>query len=282
MDKESYSEHFSQQYSPLSKILFRQVQSTPDPDIFPLVLFALVPVMVAFSFMVFLVYRSRREHLLKQRESELKLQKAEVELKALKAQINPHFIFNCLNSIHHYMYSHPVGEAGNYLVKFSQQIRYVLESSEQKWVPLFEEIEANRIYLELEQLRLNQSFTFAMDCSEGLDPAEVYIPPMLIQPFLENSVWHGVSGGGHVEVRFSVLDDDHILCAIQDQAYVDASRTDFDLTKRVKKTSMGMHLMEERFAILNEVHGKTSGFSIKDREDGVVGKQVHLRIPYDN
>jgi uncharacterized membrane protein len=147
-------------WMPSAQLSQKLLQVTPEPQVKSLVFFALFPVLIAFSFLIFVFYRSRREAVFREKETELQLQKTEVALKALKAQINPHFIFNCLNSIHHYMYHHPVQEAGNFLLKFSQQIRYVLESSEVKMVPLADEIEANKNYLELEQLRVNHAFRF--------------------------------------------------------------------------------------------------------------------------
>lgn len=263
-------------------MLFAQSSANTQSEFESLVLFALFPVLVAFSFLVFVFYRSRREAVFREKETELQLQKTEVALKALKAQINPHFIFNCLNSIHHYMYHHPVQEAGNYLLKFSQQIRYVLESSEVKMVPLADEIEANRNYLELEQLRVNHAFHFSFEVDPTLDTESIHIPPMLIQPFLENAVWHGVSGGGEIEIQISAWDDWHLLCQIQDRKNGAIVENDSNLNTRVKKTSLGMSLMKERFALLNQMNRKEAGFSLEERLDGMPGKIVKLRIPFED
>jgi len=259
---------------------FLQIQV--GTEIKTLVFFALIPVILAFSFLIFVFYRSKREAVLREKETQLQLQNTEVAFKALKAQINPHFIFNCLNSIHHYMYQHPVQEAGNFLLKFSRQIRYVLESSEQKMVPLSDELEANKNYLELEQMRLNHSFSFTMEVDKSLDPEIVHIPPMLIQPFLENAVWHGVAGGGKIEIRISLWDDNHLLCQILDEKNGELVDLGNNLNEKVKKTSMGIHLMEERFRMLNQMSGKNSGFKITDREDGAPGKVINLRIQFED
>jgi LytS/YehU family sensor histidine kinase len=262
---------------------YKILQVQIDSEINTLILFALIPVVVAFSFVVFVFYRFRREAKIKEQETELQLQKAEVALKALKAQINPHFIFNCLNSIHHYMYNHPVNEAGQYLLKFSQQIRYVLESSEQKTVSLADELEANRIYLELEQLRINHAFDFSISVENGLDPETTYIPPMLIQPFLENAVWHGVTGGGKIEVNILQLDDSHLQCEIKDHnTNGKLWKMEKNLAEQVKKTSMGMNLMQERFDILNQLKGTNSGYLLEERKDGIPGKVLRIRIPFED
>jgi sensor histidine kinase YesM len=246
------------------------------------VLLALVPVVVAFSFIVFVFYRAKRESFFKQKETEMKLAVAQVELKALRAQINPHFIFNCLNSIHHYMHQQDAAVAGNYLVKFSQLIRHVLESSTQRIVPLSDEIEANKIYMQLEQLRMNNAFEYSIVWQDEIKPEEVCIPPMLIQPFLENSIWHGVSNGGKIEVAFGLLDRDHIRCTIRDNGKTLQEKSDLDLSTKVKKTSLGLSLMRERFDTLNLVSTGKAGFTFSEREDGLPGKQVTIMIPFED
>jgi LytS/YehU family sensor histidine kinase len=212
----------------------------------------------------------------------MKLAVAQVELKALRAQINPHFIFNCLNSIHHYMHQNDGAMAGNYLVKFSQLIRHVLESSTQRIVPLGDEIEANRIYIQLEQLRMNNSFEFNIKCEDNINLEEMCIPPMLIQPFLENSIWHGITSGGKLEVEFGLMDVDHIRCTIKDDGKGFYEKSGIDLSTKVKKTSLGMSLMQERFNTLNQVSSGKAGFTFSDREDGIPGKQVMITIPFED
>lgn len=245
-----------------------------------LVLLALVPVVIAFSFIVFVFYRARREAHFQKKETEFKLSIAEGELKALRAQINPHFIFNCLNSIHHYMHSNDVARAGDYLIKFSKLIRYVLESSAMRFVPLADEIDANRIYIQLEQLRMNHTFTFDLHHHDNLNIDNLEIPPMLIQPFVENAIWHGVSSGGHLELHFAPFNEQHIQCIIKDRGKPAPEHVAYDLAGVVKKTSLGMSLMRERYDTLNNVHGTQASFTLADRTDGMEGKQVTLIIPF--
>jgi len=244
----------------------------------------LIPVVVAFSFIVFVFYRSRRETFFKHREANLKLSIAEGELKALRAQMSPHFIFNCLNSIHHYMHTNQA-QAGEYLVKFSQLIRHVLESSALRMVPLMDEVEANKNYIRLEQLRLNYSFDFQIQFSEDLSIDTIHIPPMLIQPFIENSIWHGLNQageGGQIDILFSKLDDRHIQCVIQDNGKVTETKSELDLSRVVKKTSMGMSLIQERINIINSLNRTKAKFEIQLRTDGKVGKRIILVIPYED
>lgn len=256
-----------------------------DEQVQRTVLFALIPVVVAFSFFVFIFYRAKREALFKQREANLRLSIVESELKAIRAQINPHFIFNCMNSIHHVMHVN-LKTASEYLVKFSQLIRHVLESSLHRTVPLADEIQANENYLKLEQLRMNQSFEFFIKVEEGIDPSLVHVPPMIIQPFIENSIWHGlnqVGAGGKIEIFFSEMDDNHIQCVIKDNGR-DGSKSEIDLSHRVKKVSVGLSLIQERLNVLNSAsdgHVK-AGFRISPNPDGQPGKCCVITIPFED
>jgi sensor histidine kinase YesM len=243
------------------------------------ILVGLIPVIVAFSFLIFVVYRSRRELEFRNRETELKLQQAEGELKALKAQINPHFIFNSLNSIHHFIQDQNTEEAGIYLVKFSKLIRYVLESSSKKWVSLQEEIDANSTYLELEQVRRKRDFDFSIEWEESDDSELVFIPPMLIQPFLENSIWHGIKENGFVHVKIKKNNFNHLKIIIEDDGQSDGNKSEIDLSNFVKKSSMGLQLMHERFNQLNNFPGISSSFEIVKLEKGET--LVQLIIPFE-
>lgn len=255
-----------------------------DDQVQRAVLLALIPVVVAFSFIVFVFYRSKRESHFKQVEANFKLSLAEGELKALRAQMSPHFIFNCMNSIHHFMHSNQAG-AGEYLIKFSQLIRHVLESSSQPMVPLSDEIDALRHYIQLEQLRLNHSFDFDIHFESGFTPDTLEIPPMIIQPFIENSIWHGLNqlgSGGRIDIRFSAKDDRHILCEVNDNGHSNVPKSELDLSHVVKKTSMGMSLIQDRLKVINSLYHTQAGFTILPHTDGASGKKVSITIPFLN
>ena len=254
---------------------------SPDQNQFDqAILFGLLPIVVAFSFLVFVIYRAKREAEFKEKEIQLKLKSAEGELKALKAQINPHFIFNCLNSIHHYIQSSDSKAAGIYLIKFSQLIRYVLESSAKNWVSLEEELETNKNYLILEQMRSNSAFSFDFICEDEISPAEIFIPPMLIQPFLENAVWHGAAKDGRILMSIKIQDDTYLECQVENSGGKPTTKQNFDLSNLVQKTSMGLQLMKERFDSLNDLRNYQSGFEIGKSSGG--GKLVILKIPYES
>lgn len=249
------------------------------------VLLALIPVVVAFSFIVFIFYRARRESFFKQKEAEFRLKNAELEMKALRTQINPHFIFNCLNSIHHYMHRNDVKEAGEYLVKFSQLIRYVLETSSSRMVSLDEDLEALRIYIELEQLRMQRSFEFEI-VNHVSPTASINIPPMMMQPFVENSVWHGLNhreSGGKIQININ-RKGDTIECIIEDNGKRSVLKNQGDLSPTIKKTSMGMALIKERLEVVSHIYKMKAYFKMADRNEDTLpeeGTRITLVLPVE-
>ena len=126
-------------------------------------------------------------------EKERKLGKErELEMQALRAQMNPHFIFNSLSSINHFVLKNETEAASDYLTKFSKLIRTVLNNSKKSMVSLEEELEMLRLYLEMENLRFKNAFSYGIHLDEMVKPTCIFIPPLLFQPFVENAVWHGL------------------------------------------------------------------------------------------
>ncbi len=131
-------------------------------------------------------------------------------MKALRSQMNPHFVFNALNSVQNFILKNDTREASRYLTKFARLMRLILENSESPMVPLAREIELLRYYTELENLRFNQKFSFDFQVDPNLSPEAVSIPGMLIQPHIENAIWHGLmhkTEPGHLWVRFLQADE---------------------------------------------------------------------------
>lgn len=126
-------------------------------------------------------------------ESEFRAQMAELELKALKAQMNPHFIFNALSSISNFLLKNQAEEADRYLTRFSRLIRRILEYSEVKEISLSEEISLLQDYISIEAMRLGKEVDFEIQIGEGVDQTRLMIPPLLLQPLVENSIWHGIA-----------------------------------------------------------------------------------------
>ncbi len=282
-------------YTPFGWILFAQEEMSTsavtllDPTndhIQKTLLYSLIPVVVAFSFIVFIFYRAKRESFFKQKETELKLNISEVEMKALRAQINPHFIFNCLNSIHHYMYQHEVKQAGDYLIKFSQLIRYVLETSSSRLVSVSDDLEALKLYMELEQLRMQHAFEFELNTTSLKDLESIQIPPMMMQPFVENSIWHGLSNrgiGGKIKITLSKKED-MIQCVIEDNGQRNISKNDTILSSTIKKTSMGMALIKDRLDVVSQIYKVKADFKMEDCMNDSSpneGTRIILVLPFE-
>jgi LytS/YehU family sensor histidine kinase len=161
-----------------------------------------VLVMVALLAIFILLVRTRLQRV--RREEQLRQKIMASEMSALRSQMNPHFIFNTLNSINSYIIENKKDEASDYLTDFSRLMRIILDHSRKRTVTLTEELYALKLYLELESRRLEGAFDYTIHVGSGIDAQAVLIPPLIIQPYVENAIWHGLRGrktGGHIEVK---------------------------------------------------------------------------------
>jgi ligand-binding sensor domain-containing protein/putative methionine-R-sulfoxide reductase with GAF domain len=226
----------------------------------------------------------------KTREKEievLKLHKdsATSQLTALRTQMNPHFIFNALNSIQQYMLQGNVVEANKYLSKFSKLQRDILNCSNQAFISLEKENEILNTYLQLEQLRFGDTFSYEIRMVDDIDAAEIKIPPMMLQPFVENAIWHGLmpkADDKKLSINFSLYSDDILLAIIKDNGI------GREASAKLKKNngnglhqSKGMSMVEQRLQLLQQQYDKPFDIAVTDILDmnGVVkGTQVALKI----
>lgn len=250
------------------------------------VLLTLLPVLVAFVFVVFLLYRSRREAYFREKETSARLNIAELEMKVLRTQMNPHFIFNCLNSIQHFIHRNNAGAASDYLIKFSRLIRHVLEATYERMIPLADEIAALRLYMELEQLRTNGSFSFQFEIDESINPDEIYIPPLFIQPLVENAIWHGLSNfteGGLIVLSIEKTET-MMKWTIQDNGRnTEKQKEPYDLAHFVRRNSRGISLIQGRLEVLNRIYGSNSELLVFAPKNNLqVGTRVVITLPYEN
>lgn len=207
----------------------------------------------------------------------LKLEKLNAELKALKAQINPHFLFNALNSIQSFILEDEKNIAQGYLVKYGQLMRKILDHSNELTVPLNEELEALNLYVELEQLRVKQGFDFEVQIDEAIDPYITNVPSMVIQPFIENAIWHGVSSlerNGKIMLSFSMQDE-----TLQVKISDNGMGFDTNASTNSNHTSKGVQLVRERLELLKESGGEESVLEIKSQKGK--GTAVVLRFSND-
>ena len=182
---------------------------------------------------------------------------AESQLMALRAQMNPHFVFNCLNSIQECIVTEKYGEASKYLNKFSKLFRTVLNHSGRKFVTIEEEKEVLELYLELEQMRFEQSVEYRITIDEELELDEILLPSMLLQPYVENALWHGLmhkSGERNMSIDFERVNDDIFRCTIDDNGI--GRRKSFELKEQQSKAkrheSKGLKIAQDRLTILEK------------------------------
>ncbi len=253
-------------------------------------------ILIAFAFAVLIVsFLLLRNNRLKRRNEilisentrkELEYKTTEMEMQALRAQMNPHFIFNCLNSINRFIMKNESEIASDYLTQFSRLIRLVLNNSKKAWIPLEDEIDMLRLYLEMEKLRFKGAFEYQIRCDENVDPSSVLIPPLLLQPFVENAIWHGLmhkKGNGMVTVSF--IDENEVLhCTVVDNGVGrSVAATAGSKSSQVHK-SMGIQITRDRLALINgDIRDDKVVFDIEDRFDSKgepAGTKVSLKIKF--
>lgn len=238
-------------------------------------------VIVFFLFILGVLIFNRYRLSLREKQNKILISQLETEQKLLRAQMNPHFIFNSINSIQSYILDNESNIARGYLVKFSKLIRSVLDQTGKQKIELSEEIESLAVYLELEQLRFPNKFTFNIDVLEGLSLDAVSIPPLLIQPFVENAVLHGIrhkEKNGHIAISFS-KDLNNLVCIVEDNGVGRAYTK--QMNQKRKHNSVAIKLVTDRLRQLN-VNNKDEGLSIKDLKDSkgiALGTRVEIKIP---
>jgi sensor histidine kinase YesM len=213
-----------------------------------------------------------------QEVAQLNQQKTELELQALRAQMNPHFIFNCLNSINRFIINNDAEKAADYLTKFAKLIRIVLEQSGQSFVLLEDEIFCLKLYMDLEALRFENPFQYKINLN-GIDASLIMIPTLIIQPFIENAIWHGLhlkqNGIGEININMHVYES-ILQCAICDNG---AGIHHSNKNQNTKK-SLGMQLTQQRLQLVNNSNDvKIKIEQLKDEHGQIAGTCVYINIP---
>ena len=211
---------------------------------------------------------------------------AETEMKALHAQMNPHFIFNCLNSIREMILNNENRQASRYLSKFAQMIRITLNHSTRPLTSLQQTLDYLHRYLEMEQIR-TAHFRYRIEVDEELEPESIMLPPMLIQPFLENAIWHGPRPQGapmDLFIRFQ-LSGKRLLCIIEDNGIGIGESMAQKKTETMTHESVGIENIRQRIQVLNKKYDFESTITIQDKNlmpGNGSGTIVTLYLPIKN
>lgn len=212
--------------------------------------------------LVVFLYRKRIKQI--NRQANIDKQLTETEMKALHAQMNPHFIFNCLNSIREMILNNENGQASLYLSKFARLIRITLNHSSKQFVSLTDTVDYLERYLEMESIRNNQ-FTYKIDVAKELNTHDVMVPPMLIQPFIENAIWHGSAQKKNITIQISFKQQENqLICIVEDDGIgiEESLKRKIDITH---EPSVGIDNIKQRIELLNEKYNLHSTIQIQDK-----------------
>ncbi|MEP6728062.1 MAG: histidine kinase [Bacteroidota bacterium] len=235
--------------------------------------------------------RAIAEHALELQQTETEKTKAslqqkatELEMQALRAQMNPHFIFNSLNAINRFILENDKSRASAYLTKFSRLVRLILQNSQAPFITLESELESLRLYLELEALRFDHHFTYTINVEKNLDISAIKVPPLIIQPYAENAIWHGLM---HKEEKGTLiielcLQNKLLCCRITDNGIGRKKAAALKSKSAASHKSMGMQITASRISIMGRQYQQNAQINIADLElaDGTAcGTEVLLQIP---
>jgi len=242
-----------------------------------------VALLIILSWLLFNRYKLKQKHY----RTELERKNIDIEQRLLRTQMNPHFIFNSLNSINSFIAINNTDSAQSFLTKFARLMRYILENSRKAFVPVEDEINTLKLNMELEQLRFDNRFTFEININEGIDTENTFIPPMLIQPFVENAIIHGLSnkhGDGKLKIGL-IPEGELMICIIEDNGIGrDKAMETKERSGKARHKSLGMQVTKERLDILNEKSKEKVTFQIidlKDANGNPSGTKVELKIPFE-
>lgn len=230
-----------------------------------------------------MVWKFRKALQREKEKNRIQRQVYEMETRVIKAQMNPHFIFNSMNSIQQFILSDDTVNANTYLVKFAKLLRKILESSTEDNITLDNEVDILHKYVEIESLRFESAFTYEIIVDDKLNSPETRIPHLLIQPFVENAIWHGLlmkESDKNLRISFEYLDEQSLSCVIDDNG---AGRNPNKAPAQlVKKKSLGIHFTAQRLELMQKEWGGSFGVEIIDKvsvEGASAGTRVKITIP---
>jgi Histidine kinase/7TM diverse intracellular signalling len=203
------------------------------------------------------------------------------EMTALRSQMNPHFIFNCLNAVKSLVLQNEISVASAYISKFARLVRLVLENSRNEWITLEQELETLTLYLEIEQMRFNNRFQFWINFENDVDTEGVKLPPMLIQPYVENAIWHGLmhkDDTGNVTITISQKADNQLEINVIDDGVGRKKAMELRSKKAAQRKSLGMEISAERLSIINQIYKVNAQIIIHDLTDPKTNEALGTKV----
>jgi len=242
----------------------------------------LFTVIIISLIILFLYYRNKSQNNKQSLEYNLNLYMQ----KALSQQMNPHFIFNTLNSIQYFLLNNDKLSSNKYLTKFAKLMRITLDNSQNEIIPLSKEIESLNLYIELEQMRFDNKFSFEIVNNVTIDEDLISIQPLIIQPFVENAIWHGImhrknSEGGKLKIQFNIIHNS-LKCIVEDNGIGRKKADEFKKQNKPEHISLGTQITESRIDLINKLHkGKLNinYTDLCDENNNSTGTKVEITFP---
>lgn len=237
-----------------------------------LIIYSLFGGFLLMSLLVYFMYRNNKQQ---------KLANNLLALKSMRSQMNPHFIFNALNSVNSFIAVNDERNANRYLSEFSALMRAVLENSDQDFIPLTKEIELLELYVKLEHNRFKEKFDYQINVDKNISLTQFSIPPMLLQPYIENAIWHGLryrKEKGNLVISITIKDAETLLISVEDNGIGRDKSQELKTAHQLKQKSKGMSTINNRIAILNDMYKDRISVVVSNVLENGEGTKVALLL----
>ncbi|MFK8059208.1 MAG: histidine kinase [Polaribacter sp.] len=235
-----------------------------------LIIYTLIGGFLLMCFLAYFMFRNIKQQ---------KLANNLLALKSMRSQMNPHFIFNALNSVNSFIAVNDERNANRYLSEFSVLMRSVLENSDEDFIPLTKEIELLELYVKLEHNRFKNKFEYQINVDENINLDQFSIPPMLLQPYIENAIWHGLrykKEKGNLEINIYKEDEETVKIIIKDDGIGREKSQELKTKNQLRQKSKGMSTIKNRIAILNDMYKERISVNVTDVLENGAGTKVEL------
>ena len=245
------------------------VSNNPFGKVYCSYLIKVFSLFLPWNFIYFTYHYVKNVRKQDQAKIEMQYKMLELEAFALRATMNPHFIFNCLNSIKSLIQQNENEKSVTYLTTFSKLIRTLFNNADKKEISLFDEIETCKLYLQLETMRFDTKFSYAVNVENSIDLKSIQVPALIVQPFIENAIWHGIvprNTGGHVSLNV-LKKNDIVEVAVEDDGIGRETSQQNKSTSGLAHQSRGVNLTLSRLELNNQLQQRQAKLQIIDKKD---------------